>query len=288
MKRVLVTGASGFIGRHALQPLRDRGFEVHAVTRAEADLLDERAARALIRQVRPSHLLHFAWYAEHGRFWTSAENLRWVAASLGLAEEFAEQGGKRMVVAGTCAEYDWTSGVCIEGTTPLAPSTLYGASKQGLATILGAWCAQRGIELAWGRVFFLFGEDEAPQRLVASVIRSLLAGEPAACTGGEQLRDFLYVRDCAEAFAALVDSEVQGAVNVASGSPLRVRELVEKVAGTIGRPDLVRLGALPDRPGDPPSVTADVRRLRGEVGWRERFGIDAGLEATIDWWRRRG
>lgn len=136
-KRVLVTGASGFIGRHALPALQMRGYEVHAVARRPlqlegarwhaADLLDEQAQAELLATVRPSHLLHFAWYAEHGKFWTAAENRRWVDATATLVQAFQRAGGRWVAATGSCAEYDWASGRCDELTTPIAPSTEYGA-----------------------------------------------------------------------------------------------------------------------------------------------------------------
>ncbi|NJM40383.1 MAG: NAD(P)-dependent oxidoreductase [Anaerolineae bacterium] len=161
MKRVLLTGASGFIGRHAIRPLLDGGYEVHAIARdveslrawapAEvsfhpASLLDAAQTQAIVRAIRPTHLLHLAWYVAHGKFWAAPENLDWVAASLYLLRAFTDAGGQRVVMAGTCAEYDWVgdggvawNGVCVEEGTPLKPATLYGASKHALQTLLRAF-----------------------------------------------------------------------------------------------------------------------------------------------------
>jgi nucleoside-diphosphate-sugar epimerase len=130
---VLVTGATGFVGRQALAPLAARGYEVHAVGRREVDLLDPDATTRLVEELRPTHLLHFAWYAEPGAFWQSPENERWLAAGVHLLEAFAASGGTRAAVAGTCAEYDWSgSGILSEQSTPLAPRTAYGEAKNAL------------------------------------------------------------------------------------------------------------------------------------------------------------
>ena len=211
MSRVLLTGATGFIGRHTLIALSKAGHDVHAVARHrgperagvtwhEADLL---AGCAVVGEVEPEILVHLAWYAEHGRFWTSPENLRWVAASLELLRTFADAGGQRVVMAGTCAEYEWSRAVYHEDS-PLRPSTLYGAAKHGLHTVAAAYCEQMRIELAWGRLFFLYGPHEARERFVPSLVRALLAGEAAPMTSGTQRRDFLHVADAGAAFAALV------------------------------------------------------------------------------------
>jgi nucleoside-diphosphate-sugar epimerase len=300
MKRVLVTGAGGFVGRHCLPELLERGFEVHAscrrptrdetprpVTWHAADLLEPGGPEALVARVRPTHLLHMAWEATPGTYWESPDNLCWLRASLDLLTAFAAAGGERLVSAGTCAEYDWTSGRCCERDTPLAPSTLYGTCKNALRQVEEAFAARQGFSFARARLFFLYGPHEHPRRFVPSVIRPLLAGEPARCTHGRQVRDFLFVADAASALAAVLDSPVTGAVNVASGEPVALRDVAGAVAVLLGRPDLLRLGALPPPPGEAPVIVADVARLAGEVGWSPRRSLEQGLARTVEWWRQR-
>src|SRR5947208_3371918 len=143
MKRVLLTGASGFVGRHCLSSLLAQGYEVHAVSSRKdaatatspevrwhrADLLDKKQTSELLSEVRPTHLLHCAWYAVPGKYWTASENLYWVEAGQHLLKAFSDEGGQRVVGVGSCAEYDWSDGHCSELTTQLKPATLYGQSK---------------------------------------------------------------------------------------------------------------------------------------------------------------
>ncbi|MCS6776662.1 MAG: NAD(P)-dependent oxidoreductase [Chloroherpetonaceae bacterium] len=295
MKRVLVTGASGFIGRHSLHSLVERGYEVHAVTPGpvvpgpyrwhHVDLLAPGGAALLMQEIRPTHLLHFAWYAVPGQYWTSLENFRWVRASLELLQEFQVCGGQRVVMAGTCAEYDWRYGACVENVTPLSPTTPYGVCKNALRALGEAFGAQTGLSFAWGRIFFLYGPHELPSRLVASVICALLRGEPARTSHGRQIRDFLHVQDVADAFVHLLESEVTGAVNVASGRPVALREVVTRIADMIGRRDLLEVGAIPTPPSEPGLLVADTGRLNREVGWVPRYSLEEGLRQTIAWWR---
>ena len=299
MNRALVTGATGFVGRHVPAPLAARGYEVHAITIDpipeqangvvwhSGDILDPRVVEEIMARVQPTHLLHLAWNVTHGVFWHSLENLRWTAASLRLLKAFAEQGGRRVVMAGTCAEYDWSCPVLREGSTPLRPATLYGACKHSLNVALESVAAQGKLSAAWGRLFLLYGPHEHPQRLVSSVIRSLLRGEPAECTHGNQVRDFLSSDEAADAFVALLDSDVAGAVNIASGQPMAVRDVVSIIAARIGRPDLVRLGARPAPENDPPRLEAGVERLTREVGWTPHYDLAEGLRRTIAWWAQQ-
>src|SRR5437870_5336331 len=298
MKRVLVTGAAGFIGRHCLPLLVSRGYDVHAISSRliaekgegiqwhQVNLLDPPKTAALMADVRPSHLLHFAWYAVPGKYWTSTDNLRWVQASLGLLHAFAQNGGQRVVMAGSCAEYDWQYGHCSELITPLAPSTLYGVCKRSLQLILDAFARQIGVSAAWGRIFFLYGPYEKPDKLVSSVIRSMLQGKSAHCTHGNQIRDFLYVLDVADAFVALLESNVFGAVNIASGHPIALKVIIDKIAEKLNQRHLIHLGAIPALADEPHLLVADIRRLHNEVGWRPKFDLDMGLTETIAWWKR--
>ena len=292
-KRVLITGASGFVGRHSLEPLASLGYEVHAVHSTgtprgqvawhRADLNDPAQVSVLLEAIQPTHLLHFAWYAEHGKYWSSPRNLTWVESSLSLLRKFREAGGQRAVLAGTCAEYDWSFGHCVERLTPTNAATLYGVSKNAVRTVAEPYATLAGLSLAWGRIFFLHGVGEDPRRLVPAVIGSLQRGEPVRCSHGRQYRDFLHVEDCAAGFAALLDSAVEGPVNIASGQPVTIGAVVRTIAALVPGGDAIPIdfGAVASPPDDPPLLVADVRRLTNEVGWTPRFDLRGGLLRTL-------
>jgi nucleoside-diphosphate-sugar epimerase len=302
MNRVLLTGATGFVGRHCLPALLSRGFEVHAVSSQSepladapasvhwhrADLLSPAEVSDLTARVEATHLLHLAWYAVPGKFWTSTENVRWVQASLELLRAFRRAGGSRLVMAGSCAEYDWSYGYCAENLTPLAPRTLYGVSKNALRMVMESFSREEGMSAAWGRIFFLYGAHEPEEKLVASVIRSLLQGTPARCSHGKQIRDFLYVEDVAAALVALLDTDVAGAVNIASGQPVALSFIIQAIASRLGRPDLIQLGAVEASAYEPPLLVGSNARLANEVGFQPRYNLQSGIDAAIDWWRGQG
>ena len=298
MKRVLLTGATGFIGSHCIAPLIERGYEVNAVTSREpgegfpgvrwhrCNLLDVDATAALLRTVRPSHLLHLAWYVVPGKLISAPENYDWFHASFGLVRKFCAEGGAKVVSSGSSYEYDWKYGYCSELTTPRNPDTVYGVCKNALYEVLKAMAESFSVKFSWGRVFFLYGPREHPNRLVSSIIRALLRGEPAKTSHGRQIRDYLHVQDVADGLVALLDSDVVGPVNIGSGIPVALREIIQTIGRMLAREDLVQIGAVPARANDAPLVVADVRRLTEELQWRQRMDIVSGLEQTIDWWKR--
>jgi len=158
------------------------------------------------------------------------------------------------------------------------------------ARIANAWAdfgRREHLSTAWGRIFFQFGPYEHPERLVPSVICNLLLNREAPCSHGRQIRSFLHVADVGEAFAAVLDSELEGPVNIGSDERVSLAELVDRIGRQIGRPELLRLGARPAPPQEPSLLVPEIHRLRDEAQWRPRLTLNEGLSDTIAWWRSR-
>lgn len=290
-----MTGATGFIGRQALSALGSTGYEVHAVSRRSrvdddvvwhrADLLQDNDLRDLLLDIRPKVVLHLAWCVEHGTFWTSHDNLDWAAATLRMVRAARDAGVRRFIGAGTCYEYDWPDkSPCAEDITPITNHTIYDAAKDGVRRTLEAFCRQCEMEFAWARVFFAYGAYEPPNRLVASVARALLAGKPAKCSSGMAVRDFMDVRDVGAAISAVSVSNAQGAVNIGSGEGISIRQVALKLGELSGRPELIRIGARPDRADEPPYIVADATKLVSSIGFSPRYNLSRGLTEALHFW----
>lgn len=285
MARVLLTGATGLIGRATASSLAEAGHEVVTLGRNPAsnitcDLLDLDATTAALETARASHLVHLAWHDGLRDRWASPANLDWMAATLHLVQAFARAGGQRTVCAGSCAEYDWSVSKLSE-TSPLRPRTLYGAAKAGTGLALCKGQDALGLSLIWARIFFVYGPDEPPGRLLGDLISNLRVGRPVKCTDGLQERDFLHVDDLAHALVRLLEADLTGAVNVASGTAIPVRDLIEEVANQMHHPDLIQLGAMARAPDDPDRLAADVTRLRDEVGFVPQHDLASGVADVL-------
>ena len=298
---ILVTGATGFIGSQVVRELVKRGHQVRASrldvddTGRVTDVVDAidwvtldlmKASREELAALCDSvdACVHGAWYVEPGRYVHALENIDWVTTSLRVLEALADAGCRRAAFIGTCFEYDHRDGYLSE-STPTAPWTLYGTAKLSTSLMGGQLARDRDVAFSWVRLFYQYGPHEYGQRLVPYVIQSLLRGEEAEIGSGEEVRDFLHVADVGAAIADVVLSDCTGAVNVGSGQPLRVRDLVTEIARQLDAEDRVRFGARPDSPSNPPFICANNSRLISEVGWRPRYTLENGLRETIEWWK---
>lgn len=300
MKKVLLTGGSGIIGRQAIPLLLENGYELHCISSKSSprltqhvtwhplSLMDRQGVTALIETLKPAYLLHFAWVTGAPQFWTSLANLDWVEASVHLVRTFALNGGERVVIAGTCAEYTWEGDYYDEILSPFVPSTLYGSSKRGLYLIVKALCEQLQVSFAWGYIFFVYGPYESMDRFVPTIIHGLLSKDKSyiPCSPGHQLRDFLHTSDVASAFVRLLNSDVSGGVNIASGQSVSLKELAQSIAKIIGGEEKLQFGAIPRPSHDPLKLIPNITRLVKEVGWRPRLQLEEGLKETIAWWKK--
>ncbi len=295
--RVLVTGGSGFIASGCLPLLVSAGADVHAVSRGaaaategvtwhRADLLDARDRQALMEHVGPTHLLHAAWYSTPGRFWDSVSNVKWLTASLDLAELFGRAGGRRALGVGSCAEYDPCSGVCREDATPALPANLYGRSKLAAGQGLLAVGAAFGYATAWARVFAPYGPGEPDEKLIPYAIRTWLAGGIVRCGDLQRVRDFVYIEDVARALVRLLLLDASGVFNVCTGVPVTLAEVLYRIDRALGGGGRMEEQVREVRGDDPLILVGDPSCMATVSEWQPRIDIVEGIERTVDYWRK--
>ena len=289
--KVLLTGASGFLGKYVLRALQRQDIPAVALGRTRphglapasfiaADLLTTDDFPALTRAAGATHLLHLAWVTEHGSYWNSALNFRWVDATTRLVQAFCASGGAHVVVAGTCAEYEWSQGRCHENETPLIPATLYGVAKDASRRLVVALCASYGARCAWGRVFFPFGVGEAAQRLVPALVAALLGQSAPFGVSAQARRDFLYAGDVADGLLALLQSDTSGGINISSGTPTPIAEIVCLLGQLLNKDPQVVLALPAQRADDVALLFGENSRLKA-LGWRQQFTLERGLEQML-------
>lgn len=269
-RTVLVTGATGFVGRQVLAALARRDVLVRVVTRNRAVEWPGRSAN--LESILSTQdvfaetdtwwrhaldgvdtVIHAAWYAEPGKYLQSPQNLACLEGTLRLARVAAEQHLRRFIGLGTCFEYD-VEQCRLSVTTPLRPTSLYASAKASVFLTLSQLFDLTGTEFAWCRLFYLYGEGEDPRRLVPYIRAQLKAGLAAQLTSGEQLRDYLDVSMAGEMIADVALDAVRGPINICSGKATSVRQLAERVADEYGRRDLLMFGTRPDNIVDPACV----------------------------------
>lgn len=287
--RVLLTGATGFVGRYVAQELDAHGIGVVTVGRGprtdqhehiQTDLLCLTDYTGLIRAAKATHLVHLAWYVEHGKYWTHPLNVDWIKATSGLIKAFCEGGGRHVVVSGTCAEYDCNYGYHTEDVTPINPATIYGVAKDATRRICLNICNEFSVPLAWGRLFFPYGRGEPESRLLPALADVLRGAKAAFGVNAESYRDFLHVTDTAAALVVLTKSEASGCFNISSGEATQIGGVVRLLAQKMAVSCDAVLDMPSARPGEPNFLVGSNHRIT-KLGWSKKVSLEKGLEEFL-------
>jgi len=266
----LLTGATGFVGRHILKALERRGTPCRVVTRpgkeeflnqfsniesviTTDDLFAERLDLMEAACTNVHTVIHAAWYVDPKDYLQSPRNMDCLRGTLLFAQACASERVERFVGVGTCFEYDVTGGY-LSTKTALKPTSMYAAAKAAAFLSLSQFFRLEQIEFAWARLFYLFGEGEKSQRLVPYIRSRLQRGERVELTSGEQVRDFLEVEQAGRMIVELAAGPASGPANICSGTGITVRALAERIADEYGRRDLLAFGARQQNLVDPPYV----------------------------------
>ena len=303
--RVLVTGGTGFIGRHLVQALVQRGDQVTVAGRRRrealaasllpervdyrsADLGDAGTANALVGALRPEWVFHLASAVDVARDLAHLEaQVRGTQmAAVHVARACLEHRVARLVHVGTCEEYGNGPAPFRETQDP-APVSPYSAAKAAATAYVRMLCASFGLPAVIVRPFLTYGPQQESNLLVPALIQSALAGRDFPMTAGEQTREFNYVDDIVAGIlgAALVPDIEGRVINIGCGEPRRIRDVAQLVLDLMGNPVQLELGKLPYRPGETWEFYCDNARARELLGWSPCVALEDGLQRTIAWHR---
>jgi nucleoside-diphosphate-sugar epimerase len=294
VKKILLTGASGFLGRYCAERCLEHEVEIHTFSRNNdfsckdiivhpVDLFDAKQVRTKLEAIRPTYLLHAAWLSTPGIFWASPENIQWLQATINLLTAFGECGGERALGIGTCAEYDWSiGGVYDEHLTPLLPSSIYGQCKLAASQVFSAIASVYGFSAVWARLFFPYGIGEPSNKFISYVINSLRKGEIVKCSHGRQKRDFLYIEDAATMIVDLMFSEATGAYNIGSGVALSIRDIVDEIVSNLGGADRIQFSNVVEKTDEPALLIADTHRIHNAIPYRAKVNLSSGIARMIN------
>jgi nucleoside-diphosphate-sugar epimerase len=301
-ERVLITGASGFVGACLARDLIAEGHHVHLLLRPEAnlwrlaglegrytrhptDLRDARAVRDAVFECRPEVVYHLA---THGAYHSQKDRTTILATNLlgtaNLLDALRSYDYRRLVNVGSSSEYGHKDQPMREDDR-LEPRTDYGVSKAA-ATLLCQAEAFHDKPVTTVRIFSAYGPWEDPGRLVPFVMGCCFRGEAPRVTAGDQPRDFIYVDDVVDLLkTAAHHPQAPGQIlHAGTGRQARVRDMVETIAAVFGRVEAPpQFGVQLARPDEPATWVASIARTTELTGWQPRYDLRAGVERTWSW-----
>ncbi len=288
MKKVFLTGGTGLIGTETIPFLEQAGFEIYALTIGDeqdtknvkyikANLFDKQEISRIMAEIKPEYLLHYAWLST-GLF-NDNSNFDFLTASIDLLKAFVQNGGKRVVMAGTYAEYGYHNETLSEDM-PAEPINIYSQCKDFVHQISESYCKNNNISFGWARIFSAFGKERDPRRLTSDVINHLKANEPVTIRSGSLVRDYIYVKDIAAAFVKFLDSNVEGVVNICTGKDTSIHDYVMKIAKAMGKENLVIFNEQPSP--QQVRVVGDSSRLNKEVGFLPNYTIEEAIKEILE------
>jgi nucleoside-diphosphate-sugar epimerase len=299
--KILVTGASGFLGKYVINALLQSSIhtQIFAISQKninaikdknltwiKLDLHDFDATRSALEKISPDVLIHLAWYAEHGKFWDSLENIKWICTTISLLESFKEFGGSKVFIAGTCAEYDANHGPCIEGLTPIKPESIYAKSKDLTRQIAVNLCNKWKINLVWGRIFFPYGPGEALTKLIPSTLISLRNDSEINISHGNQQRDFIHAWDVAQAISLLATNpSCDGEFNISSQQAISIKLIVSLCQKSTNKLNsIVNYGTIKISDGGHPILIGSNQKL-SNLGWFPKHNLEQSISEYIEYIR---
>jgi len=305
--RVLVTGATGFIGSRLVRRLVDTDVEVHALSSTvssmyptrlvdlrdrialhEGNLIDRSAMDAIVEQVRPTHVFHLGAYTHVGKSWQRVDECIQanVQGTVNLLQALDGSGYQRFVYTGTSEIYGDVD-VPFREDAVVKPISPYSVSKYAGERFCRMFHQGHGWPIVMVRPFNGYGPGQSPDRVIPEIIVRALKGQQLRMTQGRQTREFNFVDDLAEGFVLAGTVEgIEGEVfNLGCGDEVSMRDLATTILDVMGNPITPEFGALPERPTEIWRMYSDSTKARERLGWEPSHSLRDGLATTIEWYR---
>lgn len=299
-RRILITGPTGFIGARIAERLHEHGHRLALLVRDPkptdraaalyeqcemivGDLGSPALYADALRAFRPDTLVHAAWTGVAGADRNDPRQIANIAATADLLEAAIVAGIDSFIGLGSQAEYG-PQNRKLDEYAPIEPTTLYGHSKRAACRVTESICRLRQLRHAWLRVFSVYGPRDNPAWLIPSLIVKLNSGAVPELTKCEQIWDFLYIDDAADAAVAVLETpSAAGIFNLGSGQGRPLRETITLLRDIVRPGAELGIGQIPYRPDQVMHLEADMTRLRDATSWLPKTELTTGLQATAGW-----
>lgn len=297
MEKVLITGASGFIGKGILeQIIKENKYEIYAITTSkkklsefnniniiEANLHNRQDIEQIMKSIRPNKMIHLAWKLEgNDAFQKNGSNLEWVNISINIIMEFVKYGGKRIIFAGSSSEYDFTEQKISEnylGNT----INFYGSCKKSITSLASEYCEMNDVEFVTARFFSVYGKyDDREGRAIPTAIKKIINGEPITCKAPNNIWDYIYIEDAANIVIKLLESNYCGIMNIASGNEYKMKTVFETIGDILNAKELI---LFENENEHGVMLVADVNNMKDVLHYKCKYSLREGLEKTIEWYK---
>ena len=290
MRKVFITGGAGFIGKQLARRLeKNSDIKLYILTRQtledrgniryiKGDIANVTKITEIIKDLSPTDLIHLAWDVKSEKYAASPQNYDWILYSKQLLKAFLERGGKTVIAAGTCFEYDLSKNLPLNENFRGEPNTPYGKAKLKTKCIFEDLCEEYNVRLVWGRIFYAYGKGEEKRKLLSSIAESLKNDQPFELKTPENVVDYINISDIAKIFEAfLFNPNAKGIINVGTGKGHKIREIAKKIARILGKDESL----LKFSTHKPVKIVADTKKLSSVFDCESFVEIDDGLKYLL-------